>query len=511
MIFRRLRSSLPLAALACLAGPVSAAEYASVIWRDEFNQADNSAPNSANWVYERGATGWGNEELENYTDARENSYIASDAAATDGKVLIIKALEPSAGGYTSARLKTQGKFSAKYGRIEARLKTPSGKGLWPAFWMLGNTIATLDWPACGEIDIMEMAGAKPATNYGTAHGPGYSGSGGIGKTYPLPGGATYDAAYHVFAVDWSPDKLVWSVDGVVYHTVTPASLPAGARWVFDDSPFFILLDVAVGGLFSGNPDATTVFPQMLAVDYVRVYSQPPAPPAVAGAFATGATQVMLSWQPAVNPDHAVTSSYRVERATDAAFTKNLAAFSAGAATSYTDTTAAANTTYYYRILTLASSGTSDPTTTLTVKTAASNATGDPFLVNLSARAYCGTGNAVTIGGFVVGGVAAKKILVRAIGPTLTKLGLGAGEILRDPVLELHHGSAIIATNDNWETNANLSDLLAATSRTGATALDASDHASAALYLTLPPGVYSFVVAGKGDTSGIVLLETYDAD
>jgi beta-glucanase (GH16 family) len=153
---------------------------------------------------------------------------------------------------------------------------PSGQGIWPAFWMLGNDIGAVSWPACGEIDIMENIGREPTTVHGTVHGPGYSGAAGIGAAYGLPDGAPFADDFHVFAIEWEPQAIRWYVDGALYHTLTPAALPAGARWAFDH-PFFMLLNVAVGGNWPGNPDATTVFPQRMLVDYVRVYRAVAAP------------------------------------------------------------------------------------------------------------------------------------------------------------------------------------------------------------------------------------------
>src|SRR6185295_12134975 len=153
--------------------------------------------------------------------------------------------------HTSARLKTQGKFEQAYGRFEARLKVPRGQGLWPAFWMLGNDIGTAGWPRCGEIDVMENIGREPATVHGTIHGPGYSGAGGIGAAFILPGGAPVADDFHVFAVEWEATAIRWYVDGTLYQTRTPTDLPAGQRWAFDH-PFFMVLNVAVGGGWPGS-------------------------------------------------------------------------------------------------------------------------------------------------------------------------------------------------------------------------------------------------------------------
>lgn len=259
---------LPLAALLINNAP------AAPVWQDEFNQPPGTGPDPARWKHDLGDNGWGNAELETYTDSRQNCFIAADPDATDGRVLVLRAVRDATAkdGYTSARLKTQGKFSTAFGRIEARMKLPRGRGIWPAFWMLPDSIAHLHWPAGGEIDIMEVPGHEPGKLHGTIHGPGYSGQHGVTKFTTLPAGASLGDAYHVFAVDWSPGKIEWLLDGQVYHRCTPAGLPAGTKWVFDDGPFFLILNLAVGGLWPGYPDATTEFPQELRVDYVRVYA-----------------------------------------------------------------------------------------------------------------------------------------------------------------------------------------------------------------------------------------------
>jgi beta-glucanase (GH16 family) len=242
-----------------------------LVWQDGFDQPVGTGPDPAKWVHDLGATGWGNKELQTYTDTRENSCVTADPDATGGRALVLKAVRTPAGGYTSARLNTQGRFSLTHGRVEARLKLPRGQGIWPAFWMLGDGFGRVPWPACGEIDIMEMVGHQPGTLYGTLHGPGYSAAEGLVKSTVLPPGATFADAYHVFAVDWRPGRIDWLLDGRRFHTLAPADLPAGTRWVFDDTPFFLLLNLAVGGLWPGYPDGTTQFPQEYRVDYVRVY------------------------------------------------------------------------------------------------------------------------------------------------------------------------------------------------------------------------------------------------
>jgi len=242
----------------------------NLVWSDEFNGPSGSAVDSTKWSFDVGGKGWGNGELETYTGRTANAQL-------EGGSLVIKAIKETFTGadkitrnYTSARLLTKNKFSQAYGRFEARIKIPYGQGIWPAFWMLGNNIDTLRWPNCGEIDIMENIGREPSMVHGTFHGPGYSGGNGIGAAYTLTGGKKFSDDFRRFAVEWEPNIMRFYVDGNLYQTRTPLDLPAGTSWVFDH-PFFIILNVAVGGGWPGNPDATTAFPQQMLVDYVRVY------------------------------------------------------------------------------------------------------------------------------------------------------------------------------------------------------------------------------------------------
>jgi beta-glucanase (GH16 family) len=239
-------------------------------WSDEFSGAAGARPDARKWSAEIGGMGWGNKELEYYSDSTKNAYLDGHGS------LVIKAIEETLGQefkcwygpcrYTSARLITKNKFVQAYGRFEARIKLPFGQGIWPAFWLLGEDIETVGWPACGEIDIMENIGREPAIVHGTIHGPGYSGGKGIGSPYSLADD------YHVFAIEWEPQAIRFYVDRKLYATRTPADLPAGAKWVYDH-PFFILLNLAVGGAWPGDPDQATTFPQTMLVDYVRVYSR----------------------------------------------------------------------------------------------------------------------------------------------------------------------------------------------------------------------------------------------
>ena len=247
-----------------------------LVWSDEFEGNNGSAVDTSKWVSEAGGGGWGNNELESYTRRLENAY------QQDGNLIIKVLHEKSTGAdgiardYTSARLKTQGKFSQAYGRFEARIKIPRGQGIWPAFWMLGDDIDKPGWPDCGEIDIMENIGKEPALVHGTIHGPGYSGANGIGSPYALPGGERFADDFHIFAVEWEPSAMRFYVDDHFYATRTPADLPKGAKWVYDH-PFFLLLNVAVGGGWPGSPDESTLFPQSMLVDYVRIYQHAVSP------------------------------------------------------------------------------------------------------------------------------------------------------------------------------------------------------------------------------------------
>jgi beta-glucanase (GH16 family) len=242
----------------------------TLTWSDEFNAPNGSSVDSSKWVLETGGGGWGNEELEYYTNRLQNAY-------QENGNLVIKVLQEKYTGadgiarnYTSARLKTQGKFAQTYGRFEARIKIPRGQGIWPAFWMLGDDIDKVGWPDCGEIDIMENIGREPELIHGTIHGPGYSGAKGIGAPFGLPTAARLAGDFHVYAVEWETDVIRFYVDDHLYETRTRSDLPKGTKWAYDH-PFFLLLNVAVGGSWPGNPDVSTVLPQTMLVDYVRVY------------------------------------------------------------------------------------------------------------------------------------------------------------------------------------------------------------------------------------------------
>jgi beta-glucanase (GH16 family) len=234
----------------------------TLFWSDEFNLGVGKQANPAVWGYDLGSGGWGNGELETYTNSLDNSQIVKDPNATDGLALQIQAIK-TATGYTSARLISQGKLNAQYGFIEARIRIPSGQGIWPAFWMLGSNIGKVGWPACGESDIMENVGNVPNTNWGSLHAPKYDRT----ATYSLSGSSVFNSDYHLFQASWTPNNYTFYVDGVPYHN---QNINGNAKWPFNETMFF-LLNVAVGGNWPGSPDSTTKFPQNMLVDYVRVY------------------------------------------------------------------------------------------------------------------------------------------------------------------------------------------------------------------------------------------------
>lgn len=261
---------LAAAALLAVAGRAATAPSATgwaLAWSDEFNGPADSAPDPATWTPEVGGDGWGNRELECYTSRTENARL-------DGRGhLLIEARRERMGknDYTSARLITLGKRTWQYGRFEARMKLPPGQGIWPAFWMMGDNVKTVDWPACGEVDVMEVIGKEPGRLVGTMHGPGYADEG-VGGSVDLPKGATFADDFHVFGLEWEPGVLRWTLDGKVYQTRTPQDLGSNP-WKFD-RPFFLLVNLAIGGEWPGSPDAQTPFPARMLIDWVRVWSRP---------------------------------------------------------------------------------------------------------------------------------------------------------------------------------------------------------------------------------------------
>jgi len=235
----------------------------TLLWNDEFS---GNSLNASDWNYEtgNGASGWGNNELEYYTNSPKNVFVSNGN-------LVIEARKEAIGGfnYSSARITTQNKKAFTYGRVDIRAKLPKGKGIWPALWMLGSNITTVSWPACGEIDIMELLGQEPAKMYGTLHyGASSATHGSKGTSYTLPSGTFYDR-FHVFSMEWKQDQIKLFVDDNLFLTVNKADV-GSSPYPFN-APFFFIFNVAVGGNWPGSPDATTTYPQRMIVDYVRVF------------------------------------------------------------------------------------------------------------------------------------------------------------------------------------------------------------------------------------------------
>jgi beta-glucanase (GH16 family) len=233
-------------------------------WSDEFDGPAGQLPDPTKWRFDIG-TDWGNAQLEFTTDRAEN-------ASLDGRGnLAIVARQESFRGqpFTAARITTQGLFEPQYGLIEARIRLPSGRGLWPAFWLLGGNIGTVGWPQSGEIDVMEFRGQEPSIIHGSLHGPGYSAGNAVTQAFALQGGR-FDTDFFVFSVEWTRESIIWYVDGIPYREIRRNEVPG--EWVFDQ-PFYIILNVAVGGTFVGPPGPQTVFPQTMLVDWVRVWER----------------------------------------------------------------------------------------------------------------------------------------------------------------------------------------------------------------------------------------------
>jgi beta-glucanase (GH16 family) len=244
------------------------------MWSDEFDASQGSSLNPDDWTCRIGGSGWGNSERQYYTDRPENVSHSGDGT------LVITVLEENPDDYscwygectyTSARCNTVEKVEFTYGKVEARIRLPFGQGLWSALWMLGgeNDYPEADWPAAGEIDIMENLGSEPQTVHGTIHGPGYSGGGGVRGSLHLDEPVNED--FHVFGIEWEPNVIRWYVDGEEYFTVTPDSIN-GRDWVYDHD-FFLLMNIAVGGTWPGLPDETTQFPQTMEFDWIRLYQR----------------------------------------------------------------------------------------------------------------------------------------------------------------------------------------------------------------------------------------------
>lgn len=260
--------------------PITVPEGYSLVWADEFN---GPILDPEYWRFETGdgteyglPAGWGNNERQIYTSTSDNSDFGNDGDVT---AFAIIARTDNTGGYTSARISTKDLINIRFGKLEIRAKLPSGQGIWPAIWMLGDNIDTISWPGCGEIDIAEVLGQEPSVLYTSLHYTnGVQKQGDIQNAYQMPSG-NFSDGYHTFGLDWTPDSLIWNLDG---QEVFRAAIGSDMKEFLRD--FYLIINVAVGGNWPGDPDGTTVFPQTMYIDYVRLFSkddfQPPAPPAL---------------------------------------------------------------------------------------------------------------------------------------------------------------------------------------------------------------------------------------
>jgi beta-glucanase (GH16 family) len=250
----------------------------TLVWSDEFDGAANARPDTTKWRADVGdgcafgACGWGNNEKEYYTDDRAN--VALDG---NGQLAIVARVATEGScyygpcRYTSAKLTTRGLAYAAPGRVEARIKLPTGQGLWPAFWMLGQGHPTTPWPLCGELDIMENRGSQPDSTSSAVHGPNYSGGESFNRRTVLPA-ASRITEYHVYAIEWDAETIRFYVDGQSTFSVGRTTVQSRGQWVFGQS-FYVILNLAVGGHFDGDPGTDAIFPATMLVDWVRVYKR----------------------------------------------------------------------------------------------------------------------------------------------------------------------------------------------------------------------------------------------
>jgi beta-glucanase (GH16 family) len=252
-------------------GPVSSGKSQGawqLVWADEFEGAAGTPVDTTKWTAEIGGWGWGNGEYQYYTDRVQNASLDGQ-----GNLAIVALRENYLGNeFTSARLVTRGKFEPTYGRMEARLKVPAGRALWPAFWSMGVDPRTLGWPFCGELDVVEYIGSLPRTARGSAHGPAYAGGNSLTEFFHLAADQAFADDFHVFAVEWDAFALRWYVDGNLYSNKTPRDTPPHAQWAFNHA-FYLILNLAVGGRMSGDPSPADPFPQVLLADFVRFYQR----------------------------------------------------------------------------------------------------------------------------------------------------------------------------------------------------------------------------------------------
>jgi beta-glucanase (GH16 family) len=496
---RALLLALPL--LMLLGAPARAAQTWKLVWNDEF---DGPSIDQSKWSFEINGTGGGNNELQYYTDRSDNARIEN------GKLIIEARKETFTGtdgtrNYTSARMRTLNKGDWKYGRIEARIKLPIGRGMWPAFWMLPTDQVYGGWPHSGEIDIMELIGQDPITVYGTLH---YANSVGQhaqsnGAGYILTNGQTFNDDFHIFAVEWESNQIRWYVDNTLYETQTYWSTDKAAYPAPFDQKFHVLLNVAVGGSWPGAPDSSTVFPQQMVVDYVRVYQavtvsqDPPSitlqPTSVSVAQNSNVTLSVIA---AGGP----TMTYQWYKAG--------AAISGATKSSLSLTNVSSADAANYTVTV------TNPYGNITSNAATVAVTSDTFtpptapLTNISTRAAVGTGADVLIVGFVVGGTGAKKVLIRGIGPTLAQFSVPG--TLADPILTLTKVTGEpVASNDDWYTADNAAEV--DTTIRGLTFPYPAQSTDSALLLALPPGSYTAKLSGANNTTGVGMIEVYDLE
>lgn len=258
-----------MAAAACTSQNVIGSQTGSsgwtLVWSDDFEGPSGGAPDSTRWKLIDGVVAW-NGELQYYTSRPVN--IELDGVG-DLAIHLLRDSSFSGYDYTSARMTTEQLFQHAYGRFEARIRMPAGQGVWPAFWMLGGNADTVGWPNCGGIDVAETYGQDPSTVRAGIHAAGYPDTEMV-QPYVLPGAPQLSDGFHVYAVEWEAGEIRWYVDNFLWQTRHPADVPAGASWPFDQ-PFFVILNVAIGGRFAGAPSASTPLPQTMLVDYVRVF------------------------------------------------------------------------------------------------------------------------------------------------------------------------------------------------------------------------------------------------
>ena len=277
-------AAIGLASLACTNSTSEAVQPAPrgvwiQVWSDEFDGAAGARIDSTKWGYDigdgcdDGNCGWGNNEKEYYTNALENISLNGE-----GQLMIVARSAPAgltcyygACRYTSAKVTTRGKVLVAPGRVEARIKLPAGQGLWPAFWMLGHTHPATPWPDCGELDIMENKGSQPSTTSSAVHGPGYSGATPFAHAQSLTA-STFSDAFHTFAVEWDSAQVRFYIDDVAHYGITRSALERYGRSILDQ-PFYLIMNLAVGGHFDDDPQSDAILPATMLVDYVRAYAR----------------------------------------------------------------------------------------------------------------------------------------------------------------------------------------------------------------------------------------------